>query len=362
MKIQSNKTLSSLPGNPHCWAIAVMFIGITLLYYSRDLNIGNGFPWFDSIRIMEIAYSIHGSLYTIPFVYTAIVFGWQVSAMLWLLSLAVIFPRVTHLSYGSAPLVRNIFFSLIPLLLAIFVGLNLTWRERERNNLRDRENERRLYMGQIIKVQEDERLRIAKELHDDLLQSLIVIANRARKFIHYQGTAGPDCDQAKFIENEALRLSDELRRLCLDLRPGILDNRGLLPALRWLAERFDEEYKINIVVNADNLQSYLTPEIEVMLFRIVQEAFNNIRRHAGATEIRINLESFSGGLRLTVQDNGKGFQVPKSISHFTVQGKLGLAGIQERAKYLNGDIEISSEVGKGTTLSVVIRGGHVNVT
>ncbi len=330
-----------------------MIMGITLLYYGRNLNVADGFPWFDAIRILEIAYSVHGSLFTIPFIYAAFVFGWREAIIVWSISLSIISFKIFNLSFGPAPLVRNILSSLIPLSVVIFLTLEQNRRKKERESLKKREDERRLYLGQVIKAQEDERHRIAQELHDDFLQSLIVIANRAHKLMLNNGRgSATHAEQVCYIRDEALRLSEDLRRLSRDLRPSILDNRGLVSALRELAARFNQEYGIHTNVITDSLSSKINPEAEVMLFRIIQEALNNVRRHAEATEVTISVKCLSKHLKLIVKDNGKGFDIPKPISRFTIEGKLGIAGMRERAKYLGGNISITSQKGKYTILEV----------
>jgi signal transduction histidine kinase len=344
--------LFSLLTNPKFWILIILISIISLLYYSRNLNIGNGFPWFDSIRLIEIAYSIHGSMFTIPLILGAVFFGWRTAAIVWIISLAIILPRIMMLSYGFAPLMRNLFSAIVPLVFVILFALELNWREKERQYLKAQEKERRAYTEQIIKAQEDQRLKIARELHDDFLQSMLVIANGAQKVIthgYYDGK-----EQLNYIRDEAMRLCGEIRKLALDLRPGILDNRGLISALRWMADKFNQESNINVKLDYDEQPLQFKHETEVMIFRIVQEALNNVRRHSQATMVIISLKMHNEFLKISIQDNGRGFTVPASMNQYTSNGKLGLAGMNERTITIGGYMEINSVRGKGTTIAITV--------
>ena len=137
-----------------------------------------------------------------------------------------------------------------------------------------------------------------------------------------------------------------------NLRPSLLDDLGLIPAIRSLTnnmEKTDGTIANFIVLGRERR---LTGEIELSLFRIVQEALNNIRKHAQATEVRVSAEFTDGRIKLTVSDNGMGFELKDSMDNLPRSGKLGLMGMQERAWLLGGTLELNSAPGKGTTLLV----------
>ena len=135
------------------------------------------------------------------------------------------------------------------------------------------------------------------------------------------------------------------------LRPGILDDLGLVAAIKWLAEEVHNFSGIKIQVEADAAPP-LPPETQLVLFRIVQEALNNISHHSGASQASITVECQKAEVRVSISDNGKGFDLPRQLSDFASQGKLGLTGMAERAQLIGGKLEVSSQIGKGTKIIV----------
>jgi two-component system sensor histidine kinase DegS len=218
------------------------------------------------------------------------------------------------------------------------------------------EKERQVYMSQIFKAQEDERRRIARELHDDTIQELLVIANRAQTLVSGDGnetTVGMR-ERAEWIRDAILHLLENLRRLSLDLRPSVLDDIGLVPALRLMVDHLNQEDEINTKMVVQGTEKKLRPEAEVTIFRIVQEALNNVRRHAKATEAVVALKFAPECLEIMVKDNGKGFSLNETIRNLTAEGKLGLIGMQQRAQLINSTFNIYSQPGKGTLVSIEI--------
>jgi len=145
-----------------------------------------------------------------------------------------------------------------------------------------------------------------------------------------------------------------VRRLSQDLRPAALDRLGLLPALEWLASDVTEYSGIATKVNIAGEERHLSEEVEIVLFRITQEALRNVWRHSGATSAEITVEFDESKTRITISDNGKGFKLPEKIGDLARYGKLGLAGMQERAQLLNGTLTVQSEPGRGAIVTAVI--------
>jgi two-component system sensor histidine kinase DegS len=145
-----------------------------------------------------------------------------------------------------------------------------------------------------------------------------------------------------------------LRRLSLDLRPTVLDDLGLVPAIRWLVDGFKQETGINTRLEITGDNSQLSKKYTVNLFRIVQEALSNVRQHSGARNVEITLQFADKMLTLQIQDDGSGFVLPSTNAELTSRGKLGLIGMQQRARLLNGLISYQSEIGKGTTISAEV--------
>ena len=124
-----------------------------------------------------------------------------------------------------------------------------------------------------------------------------------------------------------------------------------MAAIKWLAEEIHNFSGIEIQVKTDTVPS-LPPETQLVLFRIVQEALNNIQRHSEASRASITIECQEAQVRVTISDNGKGLELPNQLSEFASRGKLGLIGMAERARLIGGELEVSSQIGKGTKIIV----------
>jgi PAS domain S-box-containing protein len=224
---------------------------------------------------------------------------------------------------------------------------------------RDVTQERRLqdslhyYLQQVTRAQEEERKRIARELHDEILQRLIGITRQLEKITSSDALWEESLETVRSFKRQVEDAVQEVRRFSRDLRPSILDDLGLLPALELLTddlERQDIATSFNVIGKARRL----LPEIEVMLFRIAQEATANIRRHAQASVVELAIEFRDGKAKVSVKDNGKGFNVPQKVEDMARLGKLGLAGMHERTKLLGGNLTLVSKPGAGTKVTVEI--------
>lgn len=338
--------------NVHFWVVGVITIAITVIYHDWY----NRYDWFWYFSVFEFRNDIIGSLFFIPFLYASLVFWWRGSLIIWSLSMAAVLPRMIYYSFDFASLARNIAFAFVPLALVAAIALELQWREKQRQTLVEREEERQVYMSQIFKAQENERQRIAQELHDGTIQELLVIANRAQTLVSGDGneTTVEMRERAEWVRDAILQLLEDVRRLSLDLRPSVLDDIGLVPALRWLVDHLNQEGEINTKVVVHGVERKLRSETEVTIFRIVQEALNNARRHSKATKAVVTLEFAPDSLEIMVQDNGDGFSLSETLGKLAAEGKLGLIGMQQRAKFLNSTFNIYSQPGKGTLVSIEI--------
>jgi signal transduction histidine kinase len=213
--------------------------------------------------------------------------------------------------------------------------------------LQRKEEMRGELLKKVIGVQEEERKRIARELHDETSQDLATLLLS----IETTADSGPEDLKKKFIQMKALtgRTLDSIHRLILDLRPSVLDDLGLTSAVRWVAESRLEALGIDLTFAVTGQEQRLKPEIETTLFRIGQEAISNIARHAEANSVSIMLEFTESRIRLEVEDNGQGFNFNESPN-----GSFGLLGMKERATLLDGAFTIDSQPGNGTRLAVTI--------
>ena len=339
---------SQICRNIHFWIITTSAIVISIIYHQWMV----WFPWYWKSFVFEFVNDIIGSLFLVPFLYVAIVFRWRGSLIFWLLSQASIIPVLLYWRSDIWHLLRNFGMPLIPLAAVVIINLEIDWRERQKKLIVEREKERQKYVRDIFRAQENERLRIAQELHDGCIQELLVVANRAQDIVTIgQNKSTKEIrEQAEAVRDSILRLIGDLRNLSLDLRPSMLDDLGLIPALRWLADRLNQVNKINTRVIVKGKERKLRAEAEVNIFRMVQEALNNVRRHSGATEALVTLDFTPESTRMMISDNGNGFDVKQTLSKLTSEGKLGIIGMQQRARFLNSSFDIKSAGVRGTTI------------
>jgi len=223
---------------------------------------------------------------------------------------------------------------------------DITERKRAEDNLR-------YYLKEITRAQEEERKRIARELHDDTAQILGSLSRQLDNFVRKKhGFAPKEVLFLKDLQAQLNRGVQGVHRFIQDLRPSLLDDLGLIPAVRSLVKGLQESDGIAADLKIVGKERRFSPEVELLLFRIVQEALNNIRRHAKASDARVAIEFAEDKVKVTISDDGRGFSLSGRLDDLPRSGKLGLAGMQERARLLGGTLEVKSTPGKGTTLIV----------
>jgi signal transduction histidine kinase len=195
----------------------------------------------------------------------------------------------------------------------------------------------RLYAGRILHAQEDERRRLAQELHDQPLQDLIHLCRQL------------DAGSMDGARDVATQVVSELRQISQGLRPPTLDDLGLTAALRKLVADFSARTGIAASYRVEGRARRLTADVELGLFRIAQEALNNVSRHAAAERVTVRPRFLEGEVRLAITDDGSGFTPGQ-----TSDSSLGIAGMTERAALLGGRLEVLSTAGKGTTVRALI--------
>lgn len=207
-------------------------------------------------------------------------------------------------------------------------------------------------LAHVVTAQEQERERISRELHDETGQSLTALLIQLRLFEHL-----PDRDAmlAHAAEVRALVLDtlEEVRRLARDLRPGTLDELGLVPTIEWHVRTFTRNSDLQVDLETDIPEEFRLPlHTEIALYRVVQEALTNVARHAQAAHVSIKLHEKGGLLSLTIQDDGCGFDV-NAVMQSEERG-LGLHGIQERVELIGGTLILRSAAREGTLLNVEV--------
>jgi signal transduction histidine kinase len=211
----------------------------------------------------------------------------------------------------------------------------------------------RFYARRITQAQEDERKRIARELHDDTIQMLIVISRRLGVLASLpeplSETALRHLQSLQDLVGDTLK---GVRRYVQDLRPPTLDHLGLVATLEGLTDDLKEKDGIDTRVDVVGKARRLMPEEELVLFRIAQETLSNVRRHSRASQVTVRMEFCPERVRMVVEDNGQGFNAPERIGDLVSTGRLGLIGMSERAHLLGGTLQVDSEVGMGTSVIV----------
>jgi signal transduction histidine kinase len=223
---------------------------------------------------------------------------------------------------------------------ALLTGL--LWQRIRR---RHAEEEAQALSGRLIDAHEDERRWLARELHDDITQRLAALAIAAA-LLPESDSSSMDPDAPRSIRTGLIRLSEDVHNLSYRLHPSVLDDLGLVEALKAECDRVARVESVRVIVDAATLPQSLPREVALGIYRVAQEALRNVGRHAKASIVQLSLALSGGGLRLTVSDNGCGFKP----SPQTRQPSLGHASIRERIRLLGGTLDIHSTPGGGTRI------------
>jgi PAS domain S-box-containing protein len=237
-----------------------------------------------------------------------------------------------------------------------FTALDITEQKQIKEKLEISHRQLRALASRISEVEETEKRRLAHELHDQVGQNLTALGinlNTLPTFVS-SGEAEKikDCitDTQKIL-NET---TQSIRSVMADLRPSVLDDYGLVAAVRWYSQRFFERTGILVKITGEDLQPRLSGLLETTLYRITQEALTNVSKHAGANKININISEAKGNVTLAITDDGKGFK-PATVYKKKKKTVWGLLTMRERAEAMGGKFDVQSSLGKGTTIIVEIK-------
>lgn len=219
-------------------------------------------------------------------------------------------------------------------------------------HVRRAQQEKLTYHHALTAGQEAERARIARELHDDTVQSLIAIAQSIELATNWVESK-PDqaVGMLKSARTQAVESVENLRRLIGNLRPPILEELGLIPALKMLAKDING---ITMTVGVKGPERRLDEVYELALFRSAQEAVHNALKHSGTGCVHVEVTYAPAEVRLTVRDDGSGFVVPDALGTFAEQGHYGLIGVAERIESLKGQVQIDSAPDEGTSVKITL--------
>jgi two-component system, NarL family, sensor histidine kinase DegS len=356
------KSTSSLLKNPSFWILIVMTSFLILLYQFwpwRDFQFQGPWHWLgwlsglDKLAIFECFFRVIGSLFIIPCIIASITFHLRGSVILSLLSLIFLLPLLKSMWQNPESWITNIIFLFLPVILTTIISVEFRLRSRDKKHYAELEKERQLHLSKILAAQEKARQRIAREIHDESIQTLLATASHTER-LRSMNNIDEIKTKAVWIEKNIRSTVAELRRISLDLRPTILDDLGLVPAIRWLIQEPEgqEGTQIHLKVNGNEFK--LPQDTELAVYRVIQEALNNVKKHSRAKNAEINLKFIPGLLTIGVRDDGTGFRVPRRLSGLALNGNLGLIDIQERIQLLGGKLVIKSKPKRGTLLTITI--------
>lgn len=234
------------------------------------------------------------------------------------------------------------------------VVVDMTEKKKQEAEILQLQEALRFYAGHVVKAQEEERRRLAQELHDGTIQELLLVSHRLQDIATNSHGQLPQRAKKHLEEVRVLveRIVNEVRGSTQDLRPPILEDMGLVSALRWLTGRLATEDGVSAELRVIGKKRRLSVDTEAALFRIAQESLSNVRKHANASAAVVTLEFGEEKVAMSVSDDGRGFELPAKVSEFASQGKLGILGVRGRVHLLKGTCEIESEPGRGTVVRV----------
>ena len=227
--------------------------------------------------------------------------------------------------------------------------------QRLRSEMRERERAeaaREALRRELLNAQEEERRRIARELHDQMGQNLTAL-NLGLKSLHDSDPSATNLSRVRSLQELAAQTARDLHRVALELRPATLDDLGLVKAVRTLVEAWADRCRIEADLATEAYDpAGVSSEIETTLYRIIQEALNNVAKHSGASRISLVLRRTADQAQAIIEDNGRGFETTRALERPDGHGRLGLVGIQERLAGMNGSLHLESAPGQGATLIV----------
>jgi PAS domain S-box-containing protein len=226
-------------------------------------------------------------------------------------------------------------------------------RQRIEIELRNSENRLRRLPAELLAAQEKERKRIAQEIHDGVGSSLAALSYKVEDALKQIGDDHPRTRAAlESVISVTQGTIEEARRIQMALRPSILDDLGILATLKWFCRQFESTYSSIRIKQEIDIQEHEVPDpLKTVIFRVMQEALNNIAKHSKANLVNIRLRN-AGRIELLIQDNGQGFDPAEKLARESTKRGLGLSSMRERAELSGGSFEIESELGKGTLLRV----------
>lgn len=332
----------------HIFIIASLVIILTIFFYLSDIPALGSEYFTEEFFKGQIYQEICLLAFAPILIYSSVFFRIKGVIIITIIFSFALLPHAFLFSPYPDPIFREASFSLISLLLGGLIANQLNHKElveKEQDKLKH-------YTLQTLKAQESERLYLSHELHDETAQELVDISHDIDSLIENHTESSPEIhSQLTKLRIDVDSVVEGTRRFIQGLRPPLLEELGLLPSIRWLAEQTEMDMDIQVKINSSIYKGRLSSDVELNLFRIAQEVFTNIEKHSRASLVNLNLEYSAGIVLLTIEDNGIGFY-PPSFEQLEKEGKYGLLGITERAQLVGGSADIKSTLGVGTTFRI----------
>lgn len=292
--------------------------------------------------------------------FSRMVLGLSLNSLLAILGVVILLAEACNVALHFLVPQRSIAFELVMetsvllvmLLPAYFCLYRPAWLERQRSE----EDIRRL-SRQLIRAEESTRKALARDLHDEFGQLLSALQFGVETLCQTLPADTTDKDKllahCSRLSGMIARLGSHVRDVTAELRPSMLDNAGLIAALRWHARQFERQQAgVRVDIRSSHGESRLSPEVEIALYRVCQESLNNVAKHARARQVRIALQRTRTLLTLAVEDDGIGFEAECWRNAAASHNGFGILGMRERIADLGGSLEVVSRPGKGTTVRV----------
>jgi signal transduction histidine kinase len=231
--------------------------------------------------------------------------------------------------------------------------VDITDRKRAEEALRASEKELRFLSARLLTAQEEERKKISHDLHDSIGHSLVTIKMEVENMIQNFDQNTPDPESLKNILSISQEALGETRSIIGNLRPATIDHLGLLVAISSLCKHSSTASRIHIQEKHNLSEADIPESMKILIYRILQEALNNVIKHSGADRVQVSLNKVDGSLELAVEDNGIGFDFSETVLGNELNKGVGLASMKERAKLSGGTFSIDSSTGMGTKIRAV---------
>jgi two-component system, NarL family, sensor histidine kinase DegS len=329
------------------WAVQAGVLGITAIHLLGEI-------W--SARTDQAIpagfHHIPVALYLAPIGYASLRYGTEGGLLTGLWSAMLASPNLVLWHRPDYEWASELFFVAVVVAVGVTMAIPVERERRANERLAESERQRlRSYAHWVIQAQEDERRRIARELHDEAAQNIVVI-RRGLGTLADDLADHPAVGEVQHLRGVATQTLTGIRRFSRDLRPPTLDRLGLVPALTQLVGEVSDRAGCSADVQTTGEPRRLDPETELAVFRIVQAALHNVENHADATTVDLVVAFEHHNLELTITDDGRGFVVPDRLDELPPEGRLGLVGMNERAQLAGGTLHIASQRGSGTTVSL----------